>query len=216
MGFVLSGDAKRERRFGFAPEHFAQKSACAAEAHRLMHPGLLRDTTNDSGVKQRFFAYASELGQLVLELHGVDCSRGAFGGSVIVVSANNRRTETRAAIELDVEYKRLNTFFADYTRNISKGGTFIRTDKPLDINTEFVFALTIKNVPDPLRLRGRVRWIVRPADATPESPAGMGIEFMYRNDAERRATEEVVEKLMVEELGEELAARLLGHDVEIR
>lgn len=216
MRFVLSGDAKREGWFGFAPEHFAQKSSCAADAHRLMHPCLLCDTTNDSGVKQRFFAYASELGQLVLELHGVDCSRAAFGGSVIVVSTNNRRTDNRAAIELNVEYKRLNTFFADYTRNISKGGTFIRTDKPLDINTEFVFALTIKNVPDPLRLRGRVRWIVRPADATPESPAGMGIEFMYRNDAERRATEEVVEKLMVEELGEELAARLLGHDVEIR
>ncbi len=146
----------------------------------------------------------------------MDCRRPAFGGSVNVVSANNRRNENRAAIELNVEYKRLNTFFADYTRNISKGGTFIRTDKPLDVNTEFVFALSIKNVAEPLRLRGRVRWIVRPGDATAESPAGMGIEFMYRSDAERRETEEVVEKLMVEELGEELAARLLGHDVEIR
>ncbi|MBK9262218.1 MAG: TIGR02266 family protein [Polyangiaceae bacterium] len=130
------------------------------------------------------------------------------------MSSSDRRTDSRAAIELNVEYKRLNTFFADYTRNISKGGTFIRTDRPLEVNTEFVFALTIKNVAEPLRLRGRVRWIVRPADATPESPAGMGIEFQYQDDAERRATEAVVEKLMVEELGEDLAARLLGHDVE--
>jgi type IV pilus assembly protein PilZ len=130
------------------------------------------------------------------------------------VSANDRRNESRAAIELNVEYKRLNTFFADYTRNISKGGTFIRTDRPLDINTEFVFALSIKNVPEPLRLRGRVRWIVRPADATAESPAGMGIEFQYRDEADRRSTEAVVEKLMVDELGEELASKLLGHDVQ--
>jgi type IV pilus assembly protein PilZ len=30
----------------------------------------------------------------------------------------------------------MNAFFADYTKNISRGGTFIRTDKPLDIGTE--------------------------------------------------------------------------------
>jgi hypothetical protein len=49
----------------------------------------------------------------------------------------DRRREQRAPIELKVEYKRLNTFFYDYTKNISKGGTFIKTDKPLDIGTVF-------------------------------------------------------------------------------
>ncbi len=116
----------------------------------------------------------------------------------------------RQAIELSVEYKRLNTFFADYTRNISKGGTFIRTERPLDVKTEFVFALTIRGLPEPLRLRGRVKWIVSPADATANSPAGMGIEFMYANDGERRATEAIVEKLMADELGDGLTGRLLG------
>src|SRR3954467_14234988 len=103
-------------------------------------------------------------------------------------SADDRRDAMRHPIELKVEYKRLNTFFADYTRNISKGGTFIRTDRPLQIGTEFVFALSIRNVADPLRLRGRVRWVVVPDDATEEQPAGMGIEFLYENDAERRST----------------------------
>jgi len=126
------------------------------------------------------------------------------------VSPPDRRGNNRSAIELNVEYKRLNTFFADYTRNISKGGTFIRTERPLDVATEFVFALTIRGLAEPLRLRGRVKWIVSPEGATPTSPAGMGIEFQYANDAERRATEAIVEKLMADELGESLAARLLG------
>ena len=39
--------------------------------------------------------------------------------------AGERRDNQRHAIELKVEYKRLNSFFADYTKNISKGGTFI-------------------------------------------------------------------------------------------
>jgi type IV pilus assembly protein PilZ len=126
------------------------------------------------------------------------------------VNDSDRRIGGRQAIELSVEYKRLNTFFADYTRNISKGGTFIRTERPLDVTTEFVFALTIRGLAEPLRLHGRVKWIVSPTDATPSSPAGMGIEFMYVNEEERRATESIVEKLMADELGDGLTARLLG------
>jgi len=122
----------------------------------------------------------------------------------------DRRAGSRNAIELNVEYKRLNTFFADYTRNISKGGSFIRTDRPLDPDTEFVFALSIRGLEKPLRLRGRVKWIVKPADATHDSPAGMGIEFQYADPEERRASETVVAKLMASELGEVLTAKLLG------
>src|SRR5262245_64738923 len=101
---------------------------------------------------------------------------------------SDRRGADRAAIELKVEYKRLNTFFADYTRNISKGGTFIRTDRPLDVGTEFVFALTIRGLEEPLRLKGRVKWIVTPADATTEAPAGVGLELQRVGEAERPAT----------------------------
>ena len=129
------------------------------------------------------------------------------------MSTEDRRGGGRAAIELKVEYKRLNTFFADYTRNISKGGTFIRTDKPLPIKTEFVFVLTIRGLPEPLRLRGQVKWTVSAAEATPDSPAGMGIQFVYASDAERRTTERIVEKLMASELGETLTSRLLGHKI---
>jgi type IV pilus assembly protein PilZ len=122
-----------------------------------------------------------------------------------------RRINDRQAIELKVEYKRLNTFFADYTKNISKGGTFIRTDKPLDVGTEFVFALGIPQLGEPLRLRGKVMWIISTERATREAPAGMGIRFQYANDRERQATEAVVEQLMRTQLGDHLSAKLLGH-----
>ena len=48
---------------------------------------------------------------------------------------SDRRLEQRAPIELKVEYKKLNTFFADYTRNICKGGTFIKTARPLPVGS---------------------------------------------------------------------------------
>src|SRR5579862_9067659 len=74
-------------------------------------------------------------------------------------SPSDRREHYRAPIELKVEYKKLNTFFADYTKNICKGGTFIKTKKPLDIGTEFIFKLTIPKLREPLSILGQVRWV---------------------------------------------------------
>jgi type IV pilus assembly protein PilZ len=125
---------------------------------------------------------------------------------------SDRRTSFRAPIELRVEYKRLNSFFSDYTRNISKGGSFIRTDRPLSIGTEFVFCLVVPKLEAPLRLLGKVIWIVSTETATEDSPAGMGIEFQYRDDKERRQVESWVTRVMIDELGEEITTGLLARE----
>lgn len=126
-----------------------------------------------------------------------------------------KRTDDRAPITLKVDYKRLNTFFADYTKNISKGGTFIRTSKPLPIGTEFVFVLTL---PEPsldgagikLELSGLVKWVVSKEDATPDSPQGMGIQFLYKTESERERVATFVADLMRTALGPHLADKLLA------
>jgi type IV pilus assembly protein PilZ len=125
-------------------------------------------------------------------------------------SESDRRRDGRSPIELRVEYKRLNTFFADYTKNISRGGTFIGTERPLDIGTEFVFALDLPTLAEPLRLRGRVMWVTNVDEASKANPPGMGIEFRYSTPDERRDMEKLVERLIVSQLGEHLAAKLLG------
>jgi type IV pilus assembly protein PilZ len=123
---------------------------------------------------------------------------------------DDRRRNDRAPIELKVEYKRLNTFFADYTRKISRGGTFIATERPLPVDTEFIFALGVPTLQQPLRLRGKVIWTTSVADATKANPAGMGIEFQYRDDGERLEKEAAVDRILSRELGEHLATKLLG------
>ena len=128
---------------------------------------------------------------------------------------SDRRGEDRAAITLKVDYKRLNTFFADYTKNISKGGTFIRTNKPLEVGTEFVFVLTVpepslENAPVRLELTGEVKWVVPESEATEDSPAGMGIQFLFKADDERERVERFVADLMRSSLGDVLADKLLA------
>ena len=126
----------------------------------------------------------------------------------------DRRREQRAPIELKVEYKRLNTFFYDYTKNISKGGTFIKTDKPLDIGTVFLFRLQLPMQDAPLAFRGEVRWVVRdgqplPPGIEPGHDLGMGIRFVYDNQEQRLQLERIVEKMMVDSLGQLIYSRLV-------
>ncbi len=125
-----------------------------------------------------------------------------------------RRDESRAPIELKVEYKRLNTFFADYTKNICKGGTFIRTKKPLEIGTVFVFRLAVPKLREPIALRGEVKWVKREGEPSPPGVAadhepGMGIRFLYSSDQERSAVEGIVERMMIDSLGQILYSRLM-------
>ncbi len=125
-----------------------------------------------------------------------------------------RRREQRAPIELKIEYKRLNTFFYDYTKNISKGGTFIKTDKPLDIGTVFLFRLQVPAQAAPLAFRGEVRWVIRdgepaPPGIAPDHELGMGIRFVYDNAEQRLALERIVEKMMVDSLGQLIYSRLV-------
>lgn len=122
------------------------------------------------------------------------------------------RAGTRTPIELKVEYKHLNAFFADYTKNISRGGTFIPTDRPLAVGTDFVFKLSLPAFSEPLVLQGKVQWTVSADSETQEQPAGMGIAFVFESEGDRRRVEEVVEGLMVKSLGHRLCRSLLGKE----
>jgi type IV pilus assembly protein PilZ len=125
------------------------------------------------------------------------------------MTESDRRNHPRAPIELKVEYRRLNTFFADYTRNISRGGTFIKTQKPLDIGTEFLFKLTIPTLDEPIVLKGKVQWVVTPEQATEDESAGMGIKFLYDDSPQRSEIETKVERLMIDSLGKHLYGKLV-------
>lgn len=155
--------------------------------------------------------------------HRANASRARVSNGILSTTMgpprddNARRAERRAsirqvpAITLRVDYKRMNTFFADYAKNISRGGTFVRTTKPLDVGTELVFVLSIPDQTAQLQLRGEVMWTVTETRATEEQPAGMGVRFRFANEAERAAVDVFVEKLMGDRLGPHVAAKLLGN-----
>lgn len=118
---------------------------------------------------------------------------------------SDRRNELRRPIELKVEYKRLNTFFADYTKNISRGGTFIKTRRPLPVGTEFLFKLFVPGRAEPLTIHGEVQRVV----TGEEGDEGMAIRFVYREGDPQAEIARVVEDIMTDSLGPRLYAKLM-------
>ncbi len=114
------------------------------------------------------------------------------------------REHGRAPIELKVDYKKLNSFFADYTKNISQGGTFIKTRTTLPVGTRFLFRLTVPGRKQPFELNGEVVH----ANASGDD-AGMGIRFVWADARERASFESVVETLLAESLGPLVTSKLL-------
>ena len=121
-----------------------------------------------------------------------------------------RRDAGRAALELPVEYERLNALLSDYTHNISRGGTFIRTEKPLPVGTVLSFTIRAPQLGDPLILRGVVRWVVDTSQAAGGRPPGMGIAFVFDSGIEKEAVEARLDQLMVGALGRDAFEKLMG------
>jgi type IV pilus assembly protein PilZ len=120
------------------------------------------------------------------------------------------RSSYRAPLRLRVDYERMNSFFADYTKNISKGGSFIKTPRPLPIGTRCQFSFTVPALSDPIQLEGEVTRVVTPeeAQARNEDP-GMGVKFVFRDAAAQREFEDLVERMMEDSLGPDAARALL-------
>lgn len=125
------------------------------------------------------------------------------------IDYHEKREAPRLPIELKVEYKQLNTFFADYTRNISNGGTYIKTHKPFAVGTDFLFKLYVPSLDGPLTITGRVQWTVKPGEEKEGESPGMGIRFIYQSPEEKLAIERTVERLMIDNLGRHLYEKLV-------
>lgn len=125
--------------------------------------------------------------------------------------SNDDRHEPRAPLVLRVEYRRMDAFFAEYTKNLSKGGAFIRTATPLPVGTRFVFVLLVPAFARPVELEGEVTRALGLDGAVRDGgEPGMGVRFLFADDAARAAFAERVEQLMVSSLGPGLTGRLLG------
>jgi len=86
------------------------------------------------------------------------------------------RKQTRVQKTLSLMFKDRKSFVKAYTDNISKGGLFIMTERPLKQGEQFLLKLQVPDLPEPIKLNCEVSWVREQTD-TEKRPPGMGIKF---------------------------------------
>lgn len=107
------------------------------------------------------------------------------------MSDNRRKGGDRLPVEVKVDYRTVGSFITDYTKNISKGGVFIRTSLPLEVGERIRLRITLPEGDAPFALDGVVKWVSSVRDRE-KHPPGMGVEFTSFTDDVKEQLERLV------------------------
>ncbi len=107
---------------------------------------------------------------------------------------DNKRRASRLEHELPVAYRSVGSFLTDWATNISQGGLFINTGKPLPVGTDVKILIQLPTMEFPVGLSGKVTRVVERGRASAEVP-GMGIQFTDVDPSKREQLETLVKRL---------------------
>lgn len=110
---------------------------------------------------------------------------------------DNKRRAARLHHDIPVAYRSVGSFLSDWATNISQGGLFINTRKPLPVGTAVKILVQLPGASFPFQLGGRVTRVTQ-FDNKANMVPGMGVEFTEVDDAKRREIEAFVDRLREE------------------
>lgn len=106
----------------------------------------------------------------------------------------NKRRATRLHHEIPVAYRTVGSFLTDWATNISRGGLFINTKKPLPVGTVVTVLIQLPGAAFPHQLAGRVTRVSE-YDNHANLVPGMGIEFTGVDEAKKLEIDGFVDRL---------------------
>jgi len=92
------------------------------------------------------------------------------------VSEFTSRKQDRVQKTLSLSFRDPQSFVKAYTDNISKGGLFIRTERPLKKGEQFLLKLHLPELSEPMKINCESVW-TREQSETEKRPPGMGVKF---------------------------------------
>ncbi len=103
----------------------------------------------------------------------------------------DKRIEPRINTSMALAFSSSGDFLFAMIKNISSTGVFIETDTVLSVDTELALRLSLPPDTEMMDIAGRVVWVKQ---ASGESPAGMGVEFIKMSYAHKRKLHAFVEQ----------------------
>ena len=107
---------------------------------------------------------------------------------------DNKRRAARLHHDIPVAYRSVGSFLSDWATNISQGGLFINTRKPLPVGTAVKILVQLPGTSFPYQLGGRVTRVTQ-FDNKANMVPGMGVEFTDVDEPKRREIEAFVARL---------------------
>ena len=97
------------------------------------------------------------------------------------------RKYARVSLQMDVEFDNGRQFEKGASHNISFGGIFVKSEKPLPLGEMTRVRFVLDPEKKPVEIGGRIAWVRNPEEKPlADNPTGMGIEFIYENDDSRK------------------------------
>lgn len=110
-------------------------------------------------------------------------------------AARPAKAGKRRPAKLRISYKKASTFVKEYSKNLKRGGTFIKTKKPLDVGRECILHLTVPGWDDAIEIRGNVVWSSKGVEVMVGQEEGMGIKYDTADDSGLRAARQALDAL---------------------
>jgi type IV pilus assembly protein PilZ len=86
----------------------------------------------------------------------------------------------------------------EYKRNLKRGGTFVKTKKPLEVGRACILHLTVPGCDEPIEVGGSVVWSSRDAEDVEAQDQGMGIKYTTGEGSGLKHLKEVLDRLAQE------------------
>ena len=135
-----------------------------------------------------FNALSSDFRNVVIEL------ARKYRNLIETVSEYSHRKEERIPKTLSIRFKDRQSFIKAYSENISAGGLFLRTEKPLKQGEAFFLKLQLPETADPMEIKCEVAWARKQVEDSANRPSGMGIKFTGISDRDRSSIKEYLKK----------------------
>lgn len=92
------------------------------------------------------------------------------------------RSTRRVSVSVDIHLASDSHFFSGLSGDISEGGLFVSTYRPLPVGSEVDLEFSLPGADETLHARGEVRWL---REHSEEEPRGVGIAFASLEDDDR-------------------------------
>jgi uncharacterized protein (TIGR02266 family) len=108
------------------------------------------------------------------------------------------RKQDRVQKTLSLSFKDPQSFVKAYTDNISKGGLFLRTERPLKEGEQFLLKLQLPELSEPMEINCESVWTREQSD-TEKRPSGMGVKFCEMTARDNKILNQYLQALIKDE-----------------